>query len=271
VAHYRQQLHLPALSINWGPWDGDGLAANPAVRQRLARNHIPMLNAKAGFAQLGRVMAMASARQHCQVAALPGAVAAWAKVGSAQSLFEEISIASVKKSAEQSKVHSLSSSSNIVNSEIKQPASITEHLREQVAIVLGIKSTDLSDNLSDKSDNFESLGLDSLTAVELRNRLQTSLGCTLPATLIYDYPTLALLEAYLLHIFEDSRTAAVNKTDSAETNSVEAKQPSVRSSKQSSGQSADPSPEQTSEQKLDDLSEEEAEALLLAELDQLDA
>jgi hypothetical protein len=33
--------------------------------------------------------------------------------------------------------------------------------------------------------------------VELRNRLQTSLGCSLPATLSWDYPTINDLIAYL--------------------------------------------------------------------------
>jgi acyl carrier protein len=42
------------------------------------------------------------------------------------------------------------------------------------------------------------LGLDSLMAVELQNRLQTSLKCTLPSTLFFEYPTLASVAEYLI-------------------------------------------------------------------------
>jgi acyl carrier protein len=66
------------------------------------------------------------------------------------------------------------------------------HLVEQVAQVLRIDRGQI-----DPQVPLSSLGFESLMALEYRNRLEASLGLSLPATLVWGHPTIAALAPHL--------------------------------------------------------------------------
>ncbi len=70
---------------------------------------------------------------------------------------------------------------------------MVDFLRKEIASVLGFDSTAM---LDPKRGLFD-IGLDSLAAIELRNRLQNSLGRPLPAAALFDNPTIESLARYL--------------------------------------------------------------------------
>jgi acyl carrier protein len=74
-----------------------------------------------------------------------------------------------------------------------QVDALNRHVHERVAYVLGL---DASVPLT-PTRGLSDLGMDSLMAVELSRQLQTSLGCKLPSTLAFEFPTLAALTQFL--------------------------------------------------------------------------
>ncbi|GGK79066.1 hypothetical protein GCM10012284_11330 [Mangrovihabitans endophyticus] len=87
-------------------------------------------------------------------------------------------------------------------------------VREQVAAILGFTDAEA---VTPKQP-FKDLGIDSLTAVEVRNRLSTAAGFRLPSTLVFDYPTpQALAEFLRAAVFgEDHQPATTTATATAD-------------------------------------------------------
>lgn len=73
---------------------------------------------------------------------------------------------------------------------------LQQHVYLQVRQVLGLDS---SFNLEPEQNLFE-VGMDSLMAVELRNRLHLMLDRTVPANMVFDHPNIAALTGYLASI-----------------------------------------------------------------------
>ncbi|HUE31919.1 MAG TPA: acyl carrier protein, partial [Mycobacterium sp.] len=87
-------------------------------------------------------------------------------------------------------------------SPVEQHNLLRQVVCSQVAIVLGGPG----DDDVDPDKTFQDLGFDSLTAVELRNRLKTTTGLPLSPTLIFDYPTPTAVARHLLHNFQGADT-----------------------------------------------------------------
>jgi len=79
--------------------------------------------------------------------------------------------------------------------EDEQHAVLLDLVRSHIATVLGNTTPEAID--PDKA--FQELGFDSLTAVEMRNRLKAATGLALSPTLIFDYPNSAALAGYFRH------------------------------------------------------------------------
>ncbi|KJY41428.1 hypothetical protein VR41_12700 [Streptomyces sp. NRRL B-1568] len=96
--------------------------------------------------------------------------------------------------------------------EAKRTRHVLDVVRAEAAAVLGHGSTDAvgADRV------FKDMGFDSLTAVELCNRLAALTDLRLPSTLVFDSPTPALTAAYLADHLAPGPAASPDSTDGAE-------------------------------------------------------
>lgn len=190
LCHYRQALGLPGLSINWGPWSQVGMTANldSQNQNRIQTNGIGTIAPQQGLTVLEQLLNQSSA----QVAVIP---INWSEFLS-KSSFNSPFFANFTHTAKKLEQSDFRTRLEMANASDRQPLLI-EHICSQVAKVLGRNLSTL-----DQEQRFFELGMDSLTAVELRNRLQNSLRCSVPPNLAFDYPTVTKLANYLvLEIF----------------------------------------------------------------------
>ena len=187
-ASYRQGLGLPSHSINWGPWSGGGLATEEGIQQ-LAQMGVKALSPTSALQTLHMVLP----NDTPQVVVSDMDWAMFKPIHSAKRIrhvFDRIETPVTQEDSQETSVFLLELESS---SPQERDALLIHHLQQTVAQVLGFASAE--DVAIDAG--FFDLGMDSLMAVELRNRLQTSLQCALPSTLSFDYPDIKKLHHYL--------------------------------------------------------------------------
>jgi acyl transferase domain-containing protein/acyl carrier protein len=187
LARHRRREGRPALSVAWAPFSDVGLAVAPERGARLAAEGLPSLAPAQGMALLGRLLGGAPA----YTAALRVDAARWieAHPGAARASL----LANLRQRVpEPPTAAPLPDTLRAFSSGRARREALEEHLADQLARVLKLALVRV-----DRQASFKQLGLDSLMAVELRNRLERSLGLRLSATLVWNYPTIAQLVPYL--------------------------------------------------------------------------
>ncbi|NEO42202.1 MAG: SDR family NAD(P)-dependent oxidoreductase [Moorea sp. SIOASIH] len=186
LAHYRRSVGLPGLSIHWGTVSQVGEAAERGADIRSQQQGVGAITPDQVIESLELVMSTSNV----EVGIVRIDWSAWQERTDKWSFladWKEIT----SSTTQESKSEFLQKLEAATVSEKREL--LVSLVRTQVAKVLGMSNGE-SIGL-DKG--FFDLGIDSLTSVELRNKLQTILGCSIPSTLAFDYPTVGKLVDYL--------------------------------------------------------------------------
>ena len=191
--HYAQRLHLPVTTINLGPIAGGGMAtATQQIQQSMDQSGLHLL-------QPGPALDLSAAVIGAQVAQKIIADVDWTTFRQLHELSRQRPILeSVAPNDAVADQQSLAPSALLTRLE-QLPAgeraeTLTAHIQASVCQVLKLDAT----RQPDPERGFFDMGMDSLMVLDLRNRLQNSLGTSLPTTLLFEYSTIETLTSYLL-------------------------------------------------------------------------
>jgi NADP-dependent 3-hydroxy acid dehydrogenase YdfG len=249
LAEHRRAQGLPAISMGWGPWLDIGLAAAGDHRgSRLADAGLGSIAPDLGVAAFGELLRLNpphAAVMHFDVERWCQAYPAF----SARPLFAALRDATrASAAAPAAATVSVRASLEEVPPGRRRRALLESYVQQQVAHVLK-----LAPSRVEVGRAFRTLGLDSLMGLELRNRLEAGTGASLPATLIWNHPTVTLLTT------EIARRMGVTLDDTAEPS------PADRASEPLEAVDADAAEVEALLENIEDLSDDEARRLLAEE------
>jgi acyl carrier protein len=191
LAGYRRAAGRPALSLAWGPWAGSGRMADHGHLKVGGRDVTSTLTAADGLALLDVAMSRDEKLLIPARLDVAGLRARASRGEDIPALWHGLA------GAPASRVDSAAADALRGQLAALPPADrdrmLLNLVRAHVAAVLGHASPEAIE--PDRA--FSELGFDSVTAVELRNRLNAATGLRLPATVIFDYPAPAVLAGYL--------------------------------------------------------------------------
>ncbi|MGE7438997.1 SDR family NAD(P)-dependent oxidoreductase [Kitasatospora sp. NPDC001175] len=213
LAQQRRAAGLPATSLAWGLWAEEGGMAgelDTADVQRMARGGAMALTVDEGLALLDASVALPDAVLVPARLDLAGLRAQAVESGHVPALLRGLVRVPARRAA--ASAVGTDPAAALRQQLSGQPADEQERILlelvcGQVATVLGYAGA----AAVQPTHAFRELGFDSLTAVELRNRLNAATGLRLPATLIFDYPSPVELVGHLRTALpQDGAEAAPN-------------------------------------------------------------
>ena len=197
LAHYRHASDLPAVSINWGMWDVGGMAVSASRLASIGAAAMPPATCLAILETILREQPI----QSCVVDLDFATYAARMGLPRGKGLLARLLPASAAPARGASAQPALCESLRAaVPSE--RLRILLQHVRQVTAKLLGFAADQVA-----LDQPLTHQGVDSLMAVELRNKLDQDLGAELPVSLIYDYPTLSRMAAFLLDEVLDLKAA----------------------------------------------------------------
>ena len=216
-AHYRRMLGQPATSVNWGGWNQIGLARAAGTGRSIEgyeQQGMKNFTGPEALAALGRALET----NPVQVIAVPFD---WEKFGEFYGLMNIppafSSMVSRKPSSPEQNRSEILEQLTVENSTQQRHEILEAYLQEVLGRVLKLATRKI-----DRERPLGSMGLDSLMGLEFVRRLSNALQIPVPATVVFNYPTIKQLATHLLRklLLETPNTPVALPKDIAEASII---------------------------------------------------
>jgi len=194
LAHYRRAAGKPALSINWGPWAEIGMAAQGGQNKRLALRGVESIQPDNGLEVFARLLG----QRVTQVGVIP---INWKQLFKSypelsqspllSQLFEELQ--ALPQSGSARAADGIAYQTILAAEPSARQSLLEAYIIEQVARIVGVRASELS-----VQQPLDTLGIDSLMGIELRNRVESDLGIVVPVVKLLEGPTIGEFAALLI-------------------------------------------------------------------------
>ncbi len=187
LAAYRRARSLPAISIAWGPWAESGMAAEEGRDAGLADRGMDLLPVKQSLEVLGELL-RSSAPAHVAVMAVR-----WSEMLAAYHKGPPPLLAPMASEADAAprkvdEVDHVLRTKLVAAGMDERTQLLRDYFAEQLAKIMGLAPEDL-----ELTQPLNTIGLDSLMAIELKNTIESRLAVTLSMALFMEGPSVTSL------------------------------------------------------------------------------
>jgi acyl transferase domain-containing protein len=194
LAHERRIRGLQGTSIGWGAWMEVGAAVDRGVTEKLAAQGVGAVTPSQGLVALERLLE----EDRIQTAVVPIDWHRYVEKSGHAGL--PAFLADVVGTTTDTPTHASTARTENLREQLaaappaRRRPLVATFVRERALRALGVNPSKAVDPRTPLGE----MGLDSLLSVELRNTLSSAIGQPLPATLLFDYPTIDALTDFLL-------------------------------------------------------------------------
>ena len=259
LAHYRASKGLPALSLNWGAWGKGGMSTELAEhhQRRVAGQGMQPIEPEQGWRIFHELLNEELASPQVGVLNMNWAQFRLQFAGMGEPpLFSELALESYVEDAKQTPPHSatLTRQELIEAAPDEREALLIAYLRELVARALGLRVARL-----DSEQPLNMMGIDSLTALELRNQIKSDLDLDVSVVKLLEGLNVLMLATYL----NQQLMAQASTSDTAVARSANQSPENLLDLMEDAQHAEELFAE------LDELGEEDIDALLMAMSDEM--